>query len=393
MNKFICVFVCICVFVFVTALALLAFTACGIPGEVPDSSSADIKSNPANNSETQEESPAASEEEADLMYDIFRGGFPIAWSGEWFIYVDGEKCLGRVKADGSERSRLSEDKTNENCLLLQGDTVYYANESDGNKLYSIKTDGTDRIKLCDDELYLTGIMYYSDRIYYRTNTDKHKALYSIKTDKSERIKIEDEIDMVLAFENDVIYYISGAFSSYNSIAVLKRANTDGTDIQQLTNAETEVYGFADGRIIYYEVTDDATYSMKTDGTDKQVVIAERAGYQALFGNYLYFANYGDNGYLYRVKSDGTGKDKLADIKPNNIFVINGEVIFFIRNGETASSNLLNSDGSYKTITENIFEIVLECDDGFFFKTTESDGVKLYFYAFASGTSTDIGYIE
>lgn len=36
---------------------------------------------------------------------------------------------------------------------------------------------------------------------------------------------------------------------------------------------------------------------------------------------------------------------------------------------------------------------MECDDGFFFKTTESDGVKLYFYAFASGTSTNIGYIE
>ncbi|GEM_PF-3816479 len=53
------------------------------------------------------------------------------------------------------------------------------------------------------------------------------------------------------------------------------------------------------------------WKMKTDGSQKQRVCSDLVYYSiAVSNNWIYYSNYSDNGKLYKIKTDGTHKQKV-----------------------------------------------------------------------------------
>lgn len=70
------------------------------------------------------------------------------------------------------------------------------------------------------------------------------------------------------------------------------------------------------------------------------------GFVAGQGDWIYFSNPSDNGYLYKMRTDGTGKQKLIDIAPKrSINVVGDWVYFFYADTETEFVCRVKNDGS------------------------------------------------
>ncbi|MCC5912688.1 MAG: DUF5050 domain-containing protein [Clostridiaceae bacterium] len=153
----------------------------------------------------------------------------IALEEQWNIYkVEIAKNLfGNITVNNKEK--LNDDYSN--WLNVQGDWVYYVNESDENSLYKIKTDGTQRTKLNDR--YSWGVNVLDDWIYYVSrekslDTEEKAVLYKMNISDKEEIKIHifERIGNIQVIE-DWIYYYEGS----NEDLKLFRVKNDGSNKQ------------------------------------------------------------------------------------------------------------------------------------------------------------------
>jgi hypothetical protein len=111
------------------------------------------------------------------------------------------------------------------------------------------------------------------------------------------------------------------------------ADTD-TDIQ-------EVHGNTPGNInnggfvaiqdewVYYsnKTSYGDLYKMRTDGTGKQRLTDEKCEYINVAGDWVYYQNLREDGKLYRIRTDGTGRQKLTDDKCKDINVV-GDWVYY-----------------------------------------------------------------
>lgn len=67
--------------------------------------------------------------------------------------------------------------------------------------------------------------------------------------------------------------------------------------------------------------------MASNGKNKKKVIDVRAPYFAIVGNDIYFSNYSNGGYLYKMKTDGTKLEKLNSVHSVDI-AVDGNILRF-----------------------------------------------------------------
>ncbi|MEK3978662.1 DUF5050 domain-containing protein [Psychrobacillus sp. FSL K6-2836] len=66
----------------------------------------------------------------------------------------------------------------------------------------------------------------------------------------------------------------------------------------------------DGQYYYADSKDNLLYKMDKKTLKKTKVLADRAPYFTIQGQWLYYSNYSNGGYLYKVKLDGKGKMQI-----------------------------------------------------------------------------------
>lgn len=106
---------------------------------------------------------------------------------------------------GSDGELISDDMTD--AVMIDGDTIYYRNATDGYTLYSIGTDGTGKKKLTDTKA--SAARLYDNHIYF---TSEGK-LYRMNMDGSGKTKILDKPCYDLQIYDDHIYITSEDNSS------------------------------------------------------------------------------------------------------------------------------------------------------------------------------------
>lgn len=117
-----------------------------------------------------------------------------------FNFSGGAK-LYKMKTDGSGKTILGSDKpvgftsTSDGVRFrydkyehIVNEWIYYINESDENRIYRMKLDGTDRAKVSDDKLQDFTIEVLGNWIYYKNSQDNKN--YKVKIDGTQRTLVE-----------------------------------------------------------------------------------------------------------------------------------------------------------------------------------------------------------
>lgn len=78
------------------------------------------------------------------------------------------------------------------------------------------------------------------------------------------------------------------------------------------------------------------YKIKKDGTNKQKLGDVRANELVVYNDWIYFSNYSYAGYLFKIKTDGTALTKLNEFHIKNLQLREGTLYFNNQEGKTFS---------------------------------------------------------
>lgn len=253
--------------------------------------------------------------------NISNGGW-VTTQGDW-IYYRNDALMGnlyKIKTNGKSKTQLNEDDVS--YINVVGDWVYYLNnEYDEfdylddylcNHLYKIKTDGTKRTMLSDDDI--DSMQVQGDYIYYI----QYGKLYRMNTDGTHIYDLKTKTDE---------FNIEGKWIVYKFASYLYKMKSDGTRKSKLDTVGAS-FALADGvayySTIYYNFSYDPVLFKKVpiDGSKRAQYLNQNDSDSGdiinVFGNWLYYINYSDNSYIYKINLDGSDKTKVSDCKADNL---------------------------------------------------------------------------
>jgi Tol biopolymer transport system component len=253
---------------------------------------------------------------------------------------------------------------------IGGDRIYFGSRVTWS-LSSIKTDGSGLIQLCDEESAPEYINVVGDRIYYRNREDRGN-IYTMKTDGSDKRALNDVSSIFITVVGDQIYYIATR-SNFN----IYKMNTDGSNVQKLNDEHSfniNVYGDR----IYYVNDNEDVVSIRTDGSDRRVIIGDKNVYYInVVGGRIYYLSEFDNEMLYSMKTDGTDSIRVTD-KPVGRFNVSGDRIYFVNHDDLSTIYSMNlNGGDFRRLNDHSSEELHVIGD-FIYYTTVIDG-KRYIY--------------
>jgi endoglucanase Acf2 len=242
--------------------------------------------------------------------NINNGGFVAEKDG--YIYTSNidqnNNYLYRMKLDGSDRKALN----NHSSLSINvNDTnVFYINLRDS-KIYTVGIGGGEAICINEEDT-ASSMVLYGGNIFYINSSD-NSQIYRMKLDGSGRTKISEDVNCkYFNITEKFIYYVSTGSSGDSG--PLYRMNVDGTEKLELSDKQCS-YPMTDGQYIYYiDETDKSLWSIGFNGTDARKLSSDNCSYLNMRGDTLYYRNANDNDRLYAVKTDGSKRTAVNDIK-------------------------------------------------------------------------------
>jgi hypothetical protein len=232
---------------------------------------------------------------------------------------DGGK-LYRKPVSGGQSQKLCDD--NARYINVIGDWVYYVNWSDL-CLYKVKNDGTGRQKVFDEKMYQPVII--NDMVYFRGYTNYPLCKRKIGSAAS-TVLDGDKVHSINPY-GGWIYYIK----DMNGEKQVWKIKYDGTGKQKIAN-EPYVYSIyiRSNMLLCIDNQHKSLFSINLDGTGQQYPLdQERVSDSINFDDqWIYYKNASDNGALYRIKMDGTGKLKLVNESASSICTGDGWIFFY-----------------------------------------------------------------
>lgn len=261
----------------------------------------------------------------------------ISQSGEQIFLVD-MNGLYIINIDWTNRREVTDSPVS--SIFLSGDWIYFTNDRDVSNLYRMRKDGSEQMKLSEDNVahfYVLGdhIAYSTKKTLAEFNEIKKEALntedatvesnvgtlYMMKTDGSGKIalsKVSLEPGRVMISE-EWIY-----FEDYKKLC---KVRIDGSDYTVIS--ERGKLGFVeDGWVYFVSVLDPETRAyedleicrMKKDGSEMTVLSSvERVSSFCFNNGWFYYVLHSEKG-LYRMRPDGSEREKLNEI---NIWQFDG----------------------------------------------------------------------
>ena len=251
----------------------------------------------------------------DDGYIFFTNGFDIGETTDGKLY--------RVKSDWTEPTKILDDTAK--CINIVGDWIYYINLADGYKLCKARKDGTERMILHDEEC--SSVYVQGDWIYYSTcsvaSLKNVGEIYKMKIDGSNKEKLNDDFALNLVVQDEWIYY-----SNYKrTMGYLYKMKTDGTKKSKISDEAICRFILYD-QWIYYTDENTKMYMMDIDGNNKRIITEDKVLSFNTDGKWIYYCNLSDFEKLYRIKPDGSGKEKLSGTRSHYIQIV-GDWIYFI----------------------------------------------------------------
>lgn len=309
--------------------------------------------------------PPAEEARGNSAGNILNGGL-VALQGDQLYFAapgDGGK-LYRAGLDGSEKIKLNEDRPR--YINATDQYLYYVAMGEPEKTYSeemgeefiteiygpvvrVNLDGGERRVICDGpaaNLQLLGDkLYYHDAnteeprihrigagggdeepltehradffcaedegLYYRGIAEKPQ-LYRAALDGSEPTLFHDGDAYYMNRLDDYLYFVgdileAGAYLGGRS---LYRISTSGGEAVKVSGVEPALLNCAGDWLYYSKAHTGEICRIKPDGTDNALLSSDPCGGLFVFEHGLYYVNIGEQGSLYYMELDGSGRKKI-----------------------------------------------------------------------------------
>lgn len=249
----------------------------------------------------------------------------------------------RQRIDGSDREKITD-----NCcvwLNVVGEWVYYQNASDDNRLYRVKTDGSSLQKLNDD--HSDDICVAGEWIYYQ-NDDNGEKMYRIRTDGSGRQQLTETVGWSLSTDGQWVYYDT-FLGNYQFRFCRLKSNTLDPQILNFDHAY-EINAAVDW--VYYINWGDnmSLYRIKPDGSGREKISDESCQRINVNGDWIYYISINDQHRPYRMKTDGSRREKLGD-DPCECIDIAADHLYYVTLGDNPVMYCMNTDGSSKEVVQ------------------------------------------
>lgn len=236
-------------------------------------------------------------------------------SDGWIYYADNDDdALYRMRTDLTDRTRVS--GTLGGAWEVHGDTIFWIDPE--GSINVVGTDGSaPRTVVATGPDAVFGYRVVGDRIVYATKTGAIHRVGVDGTGDEVIARIDEFVGDLQASPEDVVY---------RSGSDLYRMEPDGSAAALLV-ADATSYALADGWVFFGAVAESGESKgverIRTDGTGRAKV-ADGA-FVAIDDEWLYSTL--DDG-LYRSRLDGSGAEKLNDIDLWNIEDVAGEHIYY-----------------------------------------------------------------
>lgn len=153
-----------------------------------------------------------------------------------------------------------------------------------------------------------------DHIYYSERMDG-KALYKADLDGKNKVKLSDVPARDINVVGDTVYFV------HNDRFVIHSVKTDGSDAKELILTMAKCMAVFGDRLYYINWGDDCQiYSAKLDGTDVKLEYPICASEFAFAGPWIYYSEHNNGDVLARIRIDGEEQSMFDD--QASIFVNN-----------------------------------------------------------------------
>jgi len=305
---------------------------------------------------------SSTEQRGNTVGNIVNMGLA-AKEGDWIYYPsnDGGRIY-KIRTDGSERTRLSDDWSR-SINVVDGWIYYYGAGDNGYGIYKMRTDGSERTRLSDNQtLWITVVDGW---IYYNNWNDDSK-IYKMRTDGSERTKLNNERSYDINVVDGWIYYTVHHITHDLDNNSIYKMRTDGSERTKLFSwPSLAQINVVDGWIYYVDVDSytyaryhgfdwpykEGIYKTRTDGSGRTQLTEDNPGY---FGSinvadgWVYYTNTEDKRRIYKIRTDGSGRTRIND-DPSWCVNVVGDWIYYAYYEEFGGDVL--ADKIYKMRTD------------------------------------------
>lgn len=275
---------------------------------------------------------------------------------------------------------LSGNLNNRGFSVKSGSHVYYLGfeESKTDGIYRVKTNGKDKKKISDDYgLYLNISGNY---LYYLEASENNYNSYNIvkmKTNgKDKEVVVEGVDTSKITVVNNYIYY----FKNYQ----LYRVKTNGKNKEQISNRSMENYEVI-GNSIYYSYMNDGKYviaKMKTNGDSVKRIDTDASKTFFVNNNDIYYIRQSadtSNYELYKIKTNGESKEKIADISGDiRLDSINFDVskLYYTKTNEDGTLSIYsiktNGKDETKIVDTKGYSTMINVNKNYIYYTDKND---------------------
>lgn len=249
--------------------------------------------------------------------NIQHGGYFVECKNGYIFDGDGNLCKKDMQTNAVEIIAKGPFFYN---LNLYNDYIYYIHGSPG-AIWKISVDGKRRKMLTWKSA--EHLIVYDDHIYFRHGKDYTRGkLY--RTDLNGRkAKLLAQCVEDFCIVDDRIYY-----SNIETEPKLCSMKTDGTDATIINQAYPLRLLPLGNKLIYADRNREDKMFIYDLNTDTETCICEDRCWELNASEeWIFFRNQSEMGDLYRIRPDGSEKEKLADGNIINIHVIGNSVFY------------------------------------------------------------------
>ncbi len=247
------------------------------------------------------------------------------------LYYQDSKDYSVYKAakDG-EAVKLNSDPSY--FINVMGDNIYYVNENDSFKVYSMKTDGSENKKIIDYTAYYMTV--YKDSIYF-VNYSDNQTIYKANIDGSDCKKIINSICYYPVIAEDKLYYID--YANNNSVV---ETDLEGENKHTLDDSHYAAYLNYDNGALYYTNAiaqnnkdgDDFLYKTDISSGKTDAVLSVPCADINIADGKIYYKNLKDS-KMYSCDIDGKNTKEISEDDGVYINVADNKIFYLIKDEE------------------------------------------------------------
>lgn len=273
-----------------------------------------------------------------------------------YQHINGKTKFNTGYVNGNTAGNLY----NAGLFCESGNTIFFANPSDENKLYAMDTNGEHVRKVSND--VASFINADANYIYYVRNNvsfDSAFSFLSINTDslcrldrdakpKDRPIVLDRAPSMYASLIGNDIYYLH--YDTTNNTQLYK-VKIDGTQMEQISD-NPYFTCCTDGQYLYYNgmKMDHNVWRFDTTTRSEELIYRDNCWMPTVIGSSIFFMDAENNYKLACVDSVTGEKMTLSDdrIEHYNIY---GDYIYFQRNNDAALCRMRTDGSDYTVILE------------------------------------------